>query len=340
MRERKKTRIRRKNVGIKKLILFLILIFIIIQLIRIIIPASVTFSRYVYSVIRSYYLSSKEFYFKSDKLSNTTAYFEADNWSGVDSYEITVNMNSRKNNIEASKDDIEYNISYEYEVYHSDGKKYDNKDDLIDFYISKTSGVIRTSANNRDYFDVSITPKSGMKLDDNDYIYIKLEAHSTSPYEETLRGEFKINIGNLGMSYVVEDQAYSPYLEVRITNTLDYYIVDQAFGGYAPNSRITIAEYLALPDADKAKCHSMIITIGFDPNKIVMDTTSNVYLIADSNGDTTYIDKNNYNYVNSIKFKIDAEESKIVKFYKIDASKDYSYPFGENPEQVVNVSYT
>ena len=60
----------------------------------------------------------------------------------------------------------------------------------------------------------------------NDYIYIKLEAHATSPYEETLRGEFKINIGNLGMSYVVEDEAYRPDLEVRITNTLDYYIVD------------------------------------------------------------------------------------------------------------------
>lgn len=340
MRERKKTRIRRKNMGIKKLILFFILIFIIIQIIRVIVPASVTFSRYVYSVIRSYYLSSKEFYFRSDKLSNTTAYFEADNWSGVDAYEITVNMNSRKNNIEFSKDDIEYNITYDYDVYHSDGKKYDNKEDLIDFNISKTSGVIRASANNRDYFNVSITPKNDIKLNDKDYIYIKLEAHATSPYEETLKGEFKINIGNLGMSYVVEDEAYRPYLEVRITNTLDYYIVDEPFGGHVQNSRITIAEYLALSDADKEKCHSMIITLGFDPNKIVMDTTSNVYLIANENGDTTYIDKNNYNYVNSIKFKIDAEESKIVKFYKIDASKDYTYPFGGNTEQVVNVSYT
>ena len=340
MRERKKTRIRRKNMGIKKLILFLILIFIIIQIIRVVVPASVTFSRYVYSVIRSYYLSSKEFYFRSDKLNNTTAYFEADNWSGVDAYEITVNMNSRKNNIEVSKDDIEYDISYDYEVYHSDGKKYDNKEDLIDFYISKTSGVIRTSANNRDYFNVSITPKNNIKLNDNDYIYIKLEAHPTSPNEETLRGEFKINIGNIGMSYVVEDEAYRPYLEVRITNTLDYYIVDEAFGSHAQNSRITIAEYVALSDADKAKCHSMIITLGFDPNKIVMDTTSNIYLIADENGDTTYVDKNNFNYVNSIKFKIDAEESKIVKFYKIDASKNYTYPFGENTERVVNVSYT
>lgn len=340
MKERKKTRIRRKNMGIKKLILFCILIFIIIQLIRVMIPASVTFSRYVYSTIRNFYLSSKEFYFKSDKLSDTTSYFEANNWSGVDVYELTINMNSRKNNLEAAKDDIEYNISYEYDVYHNDGKKYNNKDEILDFSISKTSGVIRTSANNRDYFDIKVTPKNKIKLEDNDYIYIKLEANSTSPYKETLRGEFKVNVGNLGMSYIVEDKAHRPYLEVRVTNTLDYYIVDQAFGNYTQNSRITIAEYLALSDTDKAKCHSMIINLEFDPNKIVMDTASNVYLIANESGETTYSKKNNYNYVNSIKFKIDAEESKVVKFYKIDSTKDYTYPFGVGTEQVVKVSYT
>ena len=93
MGARKKTRIRRKNNGYRKLLMLLILLFIIVALIRIIIPASVTFSRYVYSKVRSYYLNSKEFYFNSDKLAVDTAYFEASNWSGVDLYEITINMN-------------------------------------------------------------------------------------------------------------------------------------------------------------------------------------------------------------------------------------------------------
>ena len=66
---------------------------------RIIIPAIYTYSIYTYQSIRSYYLGTKNFYFKSDKLSLSAspAHFEAANWSGVDPYEITIRMNSKKN---------------------------------------------------------------------------------------------------------------------------------------------------------------------------------------------------------------------------------------------------
>ncbi len=346
MGARKKTRIRRKNNGYRKLLMLLILLFIIVALIRIIIPASVTFSRYVYSKVRSYYLNSKEFYFNSDKLAVDTAYFEASNWSGVDLYEITINMNSRKNNLEMSKVNIDYRISYEYSAFKSDGTEYENSEDMLDFTISKdvaldgyAYGTILQSANNKDYFDISIKPKQNVTLNNNDYIFITVTAESLSPYKQTLVGEFKIIVGSIGMSYKIEDSNYSPYLEVIVTNTLDYYTVDTAFGTYAAGSNITIAEYNALSAEQKANCHSMIITLDFNPNDVVIDTTTNMYLVAAATGETEDVLKNGYDYIDQISFKVDAEESKVVKFYKIDASQNYTYPQGASTP-IVSVSCT
>ena len=346
MGARKKTRIRRKNNGYRKLLMLLILLFIIVALIRIIIPASVTFSRYVYSKVRSYYLNSKEFYFNSDKLAVDTAYFEASNWSGVDLYEITINMNSRKNNLEMSKVNIDYRISYEYTAFKSDGTEYENSEDMLDFTISKdvaldgyAYGTILQSANNKDYFDISIKPKQNVTLNNNDYIFITVTAESLSPYKQTLVGEFKIIVGSIGMSYKIEDSNYSPYLEVIVTNTLDYYTVDTAFGTYAAGSNITIAEYNALSAEQKANCHSMIITLDFNPNDVVIDTTTNMYLVAAATGETEDVLKNGYDYIDQISFKVDAEESKVVKFYKIDASQNYTYPQGASTP-IVSVNCT
>ena len=66
--------------GIKRVLLLLILIFIAIQLIRLIVPATITVSRYVYAKVRTFYFATQEFYFTSDKLSSTGAYFETTNW--------------------------------------------------------------------------------------------------------------------------------------------------------------------------------------------------------------------------------------------------------------------
>ena len=59
----------------------------------------VVLGRYVTNSINSFFIRSKEFYFFSDKLTEKNSIFQVENWSGVDNYVITVNMNSRKNNI-------------------------------------------------------------------------------------------------------------------------------------------------------------------------------------------------------------------------------------------------
>lgn len=366
MEKRKKVRIRRKNSGIKKLIFVLILLFIIVQIfIRVIVPGTVTLSRYVYTAIRTFYLNSKEFYFNSNKLSANIATFESDNWSGKDEYEVEINMNSKKNLQEYSTVDISYDITYEYSVYKSDGTEYVNEDgtsqasQLIDFYLlSKdkvafdlsagyVSSTIFLSNDNEDTFYFSIIPKADAGLKDNDYVFVRITAASTSPYVSELIGEFKIKIGTLGMSYSIEDEAYNPYLEVIVTNTLDYYTVETAFDGHAVGDSVTIYEYVnELTDAERECCVSMRVNFAFDPNVVVLDTTSSIYIDADAqelqyeqipftkdDGTVT-----NYTYISNLNFKIDAEESKVIKFFKLNAGEDYTYPGGTYVDPVVLVT--
>lgn len=348
---RSKTRIRRKNGGIKKMLFLLILLFIIIyMLVKVIVPGSITLSRYVYKSIRNYYLTSKEFYFNSDKLSQNIAHFESDNWSGVEEYRVTVNMNSRKNISEVSKVDINYNIKYEYDIYKSDGTKY--SDDIVDFYITGAeslnpgdtlSRTIFQSSNNQDSFEFSVKPKATANLQNNDYVYVKITATSTSPYVAELIGEFNIKIGTLGMSYKIEDKEYDPYCDVIVTNTLDYYITDEAVGGFPAGTSITINDYLALSEADKEKCHSMIITLAFDSSVLRLDTTAGVYIDADKTNDIEYETIGTdpgYQYIKQIRFKMNAEESKVIKFYKVNASQNYTYPNINNTPPIVDVSYS
>lgn len=340
MKERKvKTRIRRKNMGIKRVLLLLILIFIAIQLIRVIVPATITFSRYVYAKVRTFYFATQEFFFTSDKLaSGSAAYFETTNWDGIEDYEIRVNMFTKNNSNEGTTYDVDYDIIYSYSVHDKNGVAYTNPTELIDFYISKTEGTVLHTSNNRDFFDVVV--KTKQTLNDDDYIKISIKTISKGPYIETLMGEFKIGITNLGMNYAIDDNQYDQYLQLTVTNTKNSYIVDQDFGAYQKGNQLTAEEYMAIAsDADKEKCHSMNILLTFDPDVVVIDTTSGVYLDALEKGlSTTTIGADGKKYVNSVQFHIDAEESKVIKFYKKDISKDYTYPTGvEGEVSVVSV---
>lgn len=357
MERRKKTRIRRKNGGIKKVIFWLVILILVIQIfMRIVIPASITFSRYVYKAARNYYFNSKAFYFNSNRLSEDTAVFEADNWSGTDSYPVEINMNSRKNIHEICEVNVQYNIKYTCEVFKSNGEKYTT--DKVDFIIDGLTedeydpdvGISKTiftaadpsnaGSNNTSSFEFSVSLKQNEYLENDDYIFITIIAESTEPYKKTLKGTFKISIGNPGMSYQIEDSAYSPYLNVIVTNTLDYYIVDEEFDEYTLGSHLSIEEYLALSDENKEKCHSMNIELAFNPKEVVLDTTSTAYLNAVNENNVQYQeiqedDGNAYNYVDYIKFKMDAEESKVIKFYKVIAANDYTYPTSDSQAQPV-----
>ena len=268
-----------------------------------------TYGRYIYRGIRNYYLSTKNFYFNSDKLTEDESYYQLDNWSGVEPVTITFNMNSKKNNIIASNDNITYDISFECST-------------NVTCTASKNTGLIMNGTNT-DAFTITMTPNT--QLGDGDSIWLEVETSATSPYTKTLSGKFTINVGEIGLSYEIVDSRGNPYLDFNITNTLDYYEVIEAFGTYSVGDRMEIREYLALSPANKARCTSALITLTFDPTLFRLDMTNEAYLQAKRTTTTTMSD--GFDYINSVTFGTDALSSTSVRFYKLNTDNDYTYPF-------------
>lgn len=287
-------------------------ILLIMAILICIISFIVIFGRYLTNNMNDFFVRSKEFYFYSDKLEEDTAVFQVDNWSGVDDYVITVNMNSRKNNLKAASYDIGYTISYTC------------SDNAI-CQLSKTEGIIYSN-NNSDYFNLTITPNR--QLETGDKVVVEIEAKSTAKYQKTLKGKFTLVVGKEKLSYQITDKPQNPYMELSLTNTLSYYIVNEAFGNYSVNNKIDIDTYLALTEENKAKCSSAIVTITFNPEQVLLDITNESYSKA-KNIETTTV--NGKTYINKFTILIDAISSTDLRFYKVDVSKDYTYPNGNEP---------
>ena len=271
----------------------------------------IVFGRYVTNSVNNFFLRSKEFYFFSDKLSEKRDVFQVDNWSGVDDYPILINMNSRKNNIQVASYDIAYDI------------KYTCTSNAI-CQLSKTEGVISKDSNT-DSFTLTITPNT--QLQTGDKVVVEIEATSKTSYTKTLKGKFTLVVGKENLTYQITDEPDNPYMDLRITNTISYYVVKEAFGSYDVKDKIDIDTYLALSDEDKAKCYSSIVLIEFDPNEVLIDITNENYQKA-TNVTTTTIDGKNF--INSFTLAIDAISSADLRFYKVDTSQDYTYPNLEN----------
>src|SRR5574344_215508 len=299
----------KKSINKKSLIIVFIVIISIVLL-------SSTFGRYAINAINDFYLRSKEFYFNSDKMSVNKSLFRVDNWSGVDDYTITINMNSRNNNIQVGSYDIDYDITYSC------------SDNAI-CTLSKTKGTISSSTNS-DYFNIKITPNK--QLVQGDKVDVLVTASTTAPYKKTIKGEFVLTVGKEALTYQIVDSASSPYLELDITNTLSYYIVSTAFDSYKVGDKITGDTYLALSADNKKKCYSAEITLSFDPNVIVLDMINTNYLNALN---VTNTKKNNYNYINGLTFRVEALSSTKVRFYKTDIKQNYTYPNTSGTSSIV-----
>lgn len=295
-------------------------IYIILGITFIIFSIGITLGRYIYNDIRDFYLASKSFYFNSDKLTPLRGIYQIDNWSGVDTYTLTINLNNIKNNLVHAESDIEYEINY-------------TCSNNANCSVSKTQGILY-SEKQTDYFSATISPNT--TLTNKDEVWIEIVAKSTYPYKKTLSARFILKVGIPGISYSIYDEAKRPYFDLSVTNTTDYYLVKEAFGIYSINQRIDYNTYMSLSDNDKAKCALPLITLTSDPQVVILDMTNTAYLNAET---YTTIQINNHSYVNSISFRIALESSETVRFYKANANADYTYPI-VNETSIVNFAYT
>lgn len=295
-------------------------VYIVLGIILIILLTSLTYGRYIYNEIRDFYLSSKNFYFNSDKLTANKAIYQVDNWSAVDPYTITINLNNSKNNLVHTSSDINYEISYICS-------------DNVLCNVNSTGGILYSSEGTS-YFNAVMTPNATFNVGDEAYIEITVK--STFPYKKTLKGRFILKVGKSGLSYTIDDQKGSPYFNFNITNTIDYYLVKESFENYQVGDRIDRTTYISLSDNNKRKCVSAEVTLTFDPEKVILDITNTAYLKKES---YSTISINGYDYVNSITFRMDSESSEAVKFYKANTNIDYTYPI-INETSIIDFSYT
>ena len=78
----------------------------------------------------------------------------------------------------------------------------------------------------------------------------------------------------------------------------------------------------SITETDKKNFSSANITLSFDPNIVILDTTTNIT----QNSEKQYTTVDGISYISSITFGMDAVSSMAIRFYKKDTSKNYTYP--------------
>lgn len=292
-----------KNYFKKRKLLFNTIVLIIM------LPISLTLSRFVNKLTTNYYLETQKFYFYSDKLTEDNATYTLENWSGVENLSMDIQLESRKNQYEVAESDISYVISYTCE-------------EGVICSISQESGTIYSSSN-VDSVTLNLVPTRN--FEDGESTKITVTAKSTSPYTKTIKATFIVKVGKKGLSYEIKDETYQTYLFLNITNAKNFYTINEAFDSYQKNDVIDYTEYSALSDTNKEKCTSSLISISFDPNIIILDTTSPI-LNGVKESDISTVEIDGTSYISGIKFKMDALSSQAIRFYKKNPNKNYTYP--------------
>ncbi len=276
-------------------------------------------AKFVTDTYHSYYLSAKHFYFTSNRLKKNNPTYLVNNWSGVGSFNIDVGLSSTKNSLVYSNYDIPYTVRYVCPT-------------GVTCSFNKNSGTIYgNDPNHADSVVLSVNP--GRTYTENETLSIYIEASSTSPYVETIGAYFQYVVGKQGVTYEIEDEANRPYLMLKITSAINFCKVTTAFGNYSVNDIINSSTYATLSSENKLKCASKKIDLSFNPNTILLDTTSNI--INQSTYTTQTI--SGVDYINTLSFGIGPVSTMAIKFYKVNPSNNYTYPY-ENNSSIITVN--
>lgn len=124
-------------------------------------------------------------------------------------------------------------------------------------------------------------------------ITVKITASTQEPYAKVISAEVSLKVQEVTQnSYEIEDVVNRNYAVLKLVN--------------GQNTGVQV-------------------TLTFDPRVLRLDMNDEVYVNRTSVETSTI---NGNEYVNKIVFNIDKEAAKNIKFYKVDKSKDYTYPSG------------
>ena len=282
------------------------LIILIILVLPLFLYGTYTFAKYVTEKFFSYYTNSKNFYFTSNILKEDNPLYQINNWVGIGQFTINFDLLSSKNEYVHT----DYDITYEASVTCP-------SDVICD--LDKPTGTIHATTHS-DTLQITVAPQR--LYTEGQKITIQIMAKTTSPYVKELYAKYEYVVGKTGVTYEIEDNANSPYLLLKITNAINYCTVIESFGEHNVRDAIDVDHYMQLSQADKAKCVSQYANFGFDPNMLLLDTTSEV--IKRATYGTSNV--NGKNYVNYMRLPLDPLSSVAIKFYKNNPSENYTYP--------------
>ncbi len=250
---------------------------------------TLNYGRYVKDIIEVYYLRSQNFYFSSDKLTIYGKNYEINPWGGTVDYDISISMSSLLNSIKGTSENINYQVTCE-------------GDSKVDCYFGtrEVRTVNRTISvdTHSDNYVVTVTPRAGVTLKTGEKVKIGVTAISSSPYKETLKATFELVIGDYGLNFEIEDEPGNIYFDALVTNTLD-----------TTKARIT----LTIKDEYFEKIH-------FDMTNTIMQQDEFTSKTAKIGND---------DYIKEVSFVLDPKSSLLVKYFKSDSTKDYSYLLGD-----------
>lgn len=135
-----------------------------------------------------------------------------------------------------------------------------------------------------------VTPKS--QIQENEKITVKIKASTQEPYKKQISCEITLRVRQYTLnSYIIEDVPNRNYATLKIVN----------------------AQATGLP-----------VTLEFDPDVVRIDLADEAFV----NRTTGSEEKNANGYIKKFIFTMDKESVRNIKFYKVDMSKDYTFPSG------------
>ena len=197
----------------------------------------------------------------------------------------------------------EYKVSFDLQSQMNDLQKLDYdldyiiececKSTKIDCRInSELPGVIYNGtiykATNTDRVTITFISKEPLK--EGETLDVIIKARTEKPFKKEIKAKYSIKIGKKDLDYKIEDVKNRNYATLILSN---------------------------VKDSDN------ILNIEFDPNVLRVDLNNK---FTKDLIDYSSITIGNNQYINRIKIRLPKESSGKIKFYKIDKTKDYTYP--------------
>ena len=257
------------------------------------------FGRYIYNNTREAYFTSKKFYFTSNLLTLDNQKYTYEDWGGIDVYETSVDLYSYANKFLR----LDYDLNYEISCESLSPSKIKCTLNDVDGPTS-TTGVIYAKTdgreNNASRIGIYITPLT--QINKGEIVTFALKASTKEPYQKEISCEISLKVKQQTTnSYKIEDVPNRNYAILQIVNAQN-----------------TALQY----------------TLTFDPRVLRIDTNDEA-CVNKISGSTTTI--SGTQYLNKIVFNMDGESAKNIKFYKVDMTKDYTYPSGDTTP-AINIS--